>query len=257
MYAILHELLRDHSDGIIFKAFGLWHIFYLFLTVAAVFCCVRFLKPHALRKAVDVAIAIAFGLYMLDFFMMPFSYGHIEIEKLPFHGCTAMCVMSFLGRKIPALHKWKDSFTLMGFISNLVYLLVPMGTQWANVHPFSYRAVQTMLFHGSMAAYGFLALWSGDVKLQWKNWKRELLVISAMTLWAWIGNTLYTGSETWIPNWFFVVRDPFYIFPENISHYIMPPLVIVAFFAAEMVFYLVFNCRRIKNGIEKNEIVPV
>ncbi|MBE6974596.1 MAG: hypothetical protein E7436_03800 [Ruminococcaceae bacterium] len=257
MYAMLHELLRDHTEGIVFQAFGLWHILYLLLIFSAIFFCIRFLKPGALRKAVDAAIGIAFGLYMLDFFLMPLAYGNIDTEKLPIHACTAMCLLSFLSRRVPVLYKWKDSFTLLGLISNLVYVLVPMGIQWAGVHPFSYRAVQTLLFHGAMTAYGILALCSGDVKLQWKNWKRELLTVIGMTLWALLGNAVYNGLDGRLFNWFFVVRDPFYMLPESISPYIMPPLVIVSFFAAEMVCCLVFNCRRIKNGIEKNEIVSV
>ena len=34
-------------------------------------------------------------------------------------------------------------------------------------------------------------------------------------------------------NWFFVIRDPFYILPEPVAHWLMPPLNIAIFFAAE------------------------
>ena len=65
--------------------------------------------------------------------------------------------------------------------------------------------------------------------------------MTAMTGWAWLGNMLYNGAAgdyDHFFNWFFVVRDPFYILPERIAPYIMPFLVTAVFFAAEMLGYL-------------------
>ena len=103
-------------------------------------------------------IKFAFSLYILDLFLMPLAYGEIDIEKLPFHACTSMCVMCFLSYYNTFLEKYRTSFVLLGFISNLVYLLYPAGVMWYGVHPMSYRVIQTLLFHASMTVYCLLTL---------------------------------------------------------------------------------------------------
>lgn len=75
----------------------------------------------------DAFLHIAFGLYIADFFLMPFACGRIDIEKLPFHICTAMCVACFISRHNRHLRKYSLHFALLGFLSNLVYLIYPDG----------------------------------------------------------------------------------------------------------------------------------
>ena len=80
-----------------------------------------------------------------------------------------------------------------------------------------------------------------------REWKKDFAVIVAMTVWALLGNTLYNGQawgKTHFFNWFFVVQDPFYIFPERIAPMIMPFLNIVLFMAVETLVYVVFGNRK-------------
>ena len=63
-----------------------------------------------------------------------------------------------------------------------------------------------------------------------------------MTVWAIIGNYVYNGTSqnySHFFNWFFVVRDPFYLFPENIAPFVMPFLNILLFFMVEILIHLV------------------
>lgn len=241
MYSVLHDLLSDQTGGVIFRCFGIWHILYLTVIVCLIALCILRLSrkdQKTRQKAADKAVGLAFGLYVLDFFLMPFAYGEIDIEKLPFHACTAMCILCFLSRRTPFLMGFKDQFALLGLLSNLVYLIYPAGVGWYQIHPLSYRVVQTMLFHGSMTAYGLFALILGDVRLSWKNWWKDLLVLAGMAAWALLGNTLYNGAAgdyDHFFNWFFVVRDPFYLLPAQIAPYVMPFVVVIVFFAAEMI----------------------
>lgn len=243
MYDILTFLLSDKKGGIIFKCFDLWHIaFILFFICLAVFACL-FLKKQSHRqrsKVISTFICIAFGLYMLDFFAMPFAYGAIDIEKLPFHICTAMCVMCFWSRYNPTLGKFKRQFAALGFLCNLVYLIYPAGMMWHNIHPLSYRVVQTLLFHGTMMVYGLLVLVFEREDFSWKKCYRDLIVVTSMTSWALLGNTLYNHpAEEY--NWFFVVHDPFNLFPANASPFIMPFLNTVLFFGVEMLIYWILS----------------
>ena len=94
MYALLHQLLSDRKGGEVFVCFGVWHLGYMALVfgLAAFICLYLRNKPHPVRSRVAVAlVGTAFGLYIADFFLMPFAYEQIDMEKLPFHVCTAMC----------------------------------------------------------------------------------------------------------------------------------------------------------------------
>lgn len=240
MYPILHDLLSDRKGGAVFTCFGLWHWCYILLAVAAVLIAAVKMKKMGMQdreRALDRWINLAFGLYIADFFLMPFAYEAIDMEKLPFHVCTAMCVACFISRRWEPLKPWRGSLALLGFVSNLVYLLYPAGVMWQGVHPQSYRVIQTLSFHAIMAGYGFLTLCFGNQEVSCKHWRKDLSVISAMTLWAVLGNSLYNGQAGGYDhffNWFFVVRDPFYILPEAIAPWVMPIVNISVFFGVEM-----------------------
>ena len=170
--------------------------------------------------------------------------GEIDIEKLPFHACTAMCVAAFLSYRVKALERWRTSFVLLGLISNLVYLIYPAGVMWHAVHPLSYRVIQTLIFHSVMTVWGVVSLIYERERIELKKCYRDLAVIVGMTVWALIGNYTYNGTVgeySHFFNWFFVVRDPFYAIPDTISPFVMPFLNVAIFFAAEMLMHLALH----------------
>lgn len=253
MYSFLHNLLSDKKGGEIFTLFSTWHFFYILLTLLSVITILFVLKRKEKQtkyKVSSVLINIAFLLYVSDFFLMPIAYGEIDIEKLPFHACTAMCVMCFLSYRVKFLEKYRISFAILGFLSNCIYLIYPAGVMWHAVHPLSYRVIQTLIFHSIMSVYCLITLVSEYDKIDIKKCYRDLLVIVFMTSWALLGNYTYNGESEGYShffNWFFVVRDPFYAIPESISPFIMPILNIVLFFAVEMLFHLaILLVKRIK-----------
>ncbi|MBE6531047.1 MAG: hypothetical protein E7679_03005 [Ruminococcaceae bacterium] len=249
MYSFLHELLSDKKGGEIFTLFGFWHFLYIGLTLFAIIAILFLQKnKNEINKARTTKglINVAFAMYIIDLFLMPLAYGEIDIEKLPFHACTAMCVMCFLSYYVPFLKKYRMSFAMLGFVSNVVYLIYPAGVMWHAVHPLSYRVIQTLIFHSIMTIYGFLMLIYEDEKIDIKRCFRDLMVIVCMTVWALIGNYTYNGTSEGYShffNWFFVVRDPFGMFPETVAPFIMPFLNIALFFAVEMVLHLIIHRR--------------
>lgn len=75
------------------------------------------------------------------------------------------------------------------------------------------------------------------------------LAVVGLTVWALLGNYLYNGTSDGYShffNWFFVVRDPFNLFPETIAPFMMPVLNIVLFFGVEMLLNLVLKLERKK-----------
>ncbi len=242
MYPILHSIFQDKEGGEVFTCFSLWHFFYIFLVIATVAVTVYLCrnKNRSIReKVLKGFIAVAFGLYMLDFFLMPFAYGEIDIDKLPFHSCTSMSIMCFLSRNNHTMRKYRLNFALLGFLCNLMYLCYPSGVMSYEIHPLSYRAVQTLLFHSVMVMYGLLTLLIDSEKLSFKHWYRDLAILGILTVWATIGNALYSGTLESVDyshdfNWFFVKQDPFYALPEDIALYIAPWLNIIAFIGLEL-----------------------
>lgn len=240
MYPLIHELLSDRKGGAVFVCFGLWHWCYMLLAAASVTAAALHMRKmdgkargHTLRRW----IGLAFGLYIADFFLMPFAYEAIDMEKLPFHVCTATCVACFLSHRWERLKPWRSHLAMLAFVSNLVYLIYPAGVMWHQAHPQSYRVLQTLAFHGVMAGYGFLTLCFSSGERILKNWRKDLAVLVFQTGWAMLGNFLYNGKAGEYDhffNWFFVVRDPFYLLPEKISPLVMPFLNVAVFFFVEM-----------------------
>ncbi len=247
MYSFLHEFLKDKKGGEIFTLFGGWHWFYIILTAAVIITFLliqRRSSDKVKEKTSRFFIGLAFALYIADFFLMPLSYGEIVIEKLPFHACTATCVICFLSYRVKFLEKYRLSFVFLGLISNTVYLIYPAGVMWHAVHPLSYRVIQTLSFHGVMSIYGFLTLAKEYRNIEIKKCYRDFSAVCAMTAWALIGNYAYNGDSEGYShffNWFFVVRDPFSVFPENIAPFIMPFLNIFMFCSVEMLIHLVIR----------------
>ena len=189
MYNFLSNILSDKKGGDIFTLFSAWHFFYIALTVVAVAAVLLLLKgknENAKKRTTKAFICVAFGLYLADIFLMPLAYGEIDIEKLPFHVCTAMCVLCFLSNYNRFLGKFRLSFVMLGVISNLAYLIYPAGVMWHAVHPLSYRVIQTLIFHSIMTAYGALTLIYEHDKFSLKRCCRDLSVVVLMTLWAFI-----------------------------------------------------------------------
>lgn len=246
MYPILNEIFRDQKGDVIFTCFDIWHFLYMLVIFGGIILTICLLKNNseqAKGRATNIAISIAFALYMMDFFLMPFAYGEIDIDKLPFHACTSMCILSFWCRHNSFLSKFKTQFALIGLIANITYIIYPAGVMWYEIHPLSYRAVQTLMFHGTMVAYGIFALAFGEIKLEWKKCYKELIVLLILAVWAIMGNTLYSGAAGDYShdfNWFFVKMDPFGILPENIAPYVAPFVSITAFFGLDMVIYLLY-----------------
>lgn len=249
MYEILSRLLSDKDNGVfVFRAFSLCHIIYILLIAAAITLTIFYCKNKSQEiknKVINITVILALCLYITDFFLMPFSYGYIDIDKLPFHLCTSMSIMCVLARNIKCLSKFKTSFTIMGLIGALMYLSYPAGV--AEADGYSYRIIQTVIYHGLMVAQGIFAIAFNDLDLSLRNLKYDAFSVLGLTIWAFIGNTLYSGVVTETCNcvegctqtittyshdfnWFFVKHDALYVFSDEIDIYFAPFMMIAIVF---------------------------
>ena len=241
MFEIISGILGNEEGSLKFSPFGLWHIFYLILIFIPILITIYILwnkSEETKKKTINITINCAFGLYILDFFLMPFSYGYIDIDKLPFHLCTLTAIMCFICRNNKFFSKYKTQFTLLGLIGALMYITYPSGIADGEVYPFCYRIVQTMLFHGLMVAHGIFSLAFSDIVLKWKKIYKELIVIVIITLIAVVANNLYSGEREF--NWFFVSSDPFGIFNDEVGKFIMPPIMVGVIFLMNSLIYLLY-----------------
>lgn len=242
MYDIISGILSKEEGSLVLEAFGKWHLFYLLVIFGGILFTIFLLKNKSekVKKCtINVTINLAFGLYILDFFIMPFSYGYIDVDKLPFHICTMMGLMAFIGRHNKYLNRFITQFTLLGLIGALMYIVYPSGIADGKVFPFSYRIIQTMLYHGFVVAHGVFALAFGDIKLEWKKIYKELIMICIIAVIAIVANNFYSG-ELGDFNWFFVSMDPFGIFTETVAPYIMPFVMIFVIFMMNLLIYLIY-----------------
>lgn len=249
MYDFIQNILEDKTTGTFtFAPFNLCHILYLLLIIIGITVFIFIFKnksQNAKNKLIKYTVTIALCLYIADFFLMPFSEGEINIDKLPFHICTLMSIMCVLARNTKLFSKFKTSFTILGLIGAMMYLVYPAGVSEAD--GYSYRIVQTVIYHGLMVAQGVFAIAFNDLDLRWKTLKYDLIVILCLTLWAMLGNTLYSGTvkeacdcvegcTNMITvydhdfNWFFVKHDALYIIPDDIDIYFAPFMMIAAMF---------------------------
>lgn len=256
MYKIINSILADRQGDIIFKCFGIWHIIYLVIILGALLTALLILRKRSEKTkkiAIEVVITTAFVLYMAEFFLMPFAYGYIDVEKLPFHICTVSCILCFLSRHNKFLSKFKLQFAIIGLIGNFIYIFYPAGVEWKQVHPVTYRVIQTLIYHGLMAAYGLFVLTFEEKKLDIKKCYKDVIIILILVSWALLGNNLYNGFNddyTYKFNWFFVVKEPFGIIDLNISKFIMPFFMPVFLFSLDLlirgIYYLFKRPRKAK-----------
>ena len=257
MNELLEFLLSDKATGTFsFGAFTLCHIIYLVLIILAISLTVYFYRnksQEAKHKLVERTIILAFGLYMLDFFLMPLSYGFIDIYKLPFHLCTSMSIMCMLSRYNKRFAKFNTAFTIMGLVGALMYLTYPSGVlnyKGELFDGYCYRIIQTVIYHGLMIAYGVFSIAFKEIKLdlKWKSLKFDLIGIASLAVIAFIANHVYTTSneirvcdctpdcmEVIVTqgvdyNWFFVKHDALYIIPNDIDIYFTPFAMVAVIF---------------------------
>lgn len=243
--------------------FSIWHILYFVLIVGLSIGGAFILKNKSdkAKKITLSVLAIALVIsYLSDFFIQPFysSDGEMIIDKLPFHICTVLCpFVAFcqFNKKFSCL---RETVASLSIVASLMYITYP-GSALGGVAPWSYQVVQTFFYHGVLFAWGFLAVATKSVTLNFKNIWQPLVGIGAIALWATLGNSLYS-SEAHHYDWFFLTGSTFPFIPS----WLMPIVVIVAVFGMVALIYtinLVVNTiikkHRIKKGIVVEETMQM
>ena len=231
--------------------FSIWHIMYIVLiiglTIALAFIVKN--KSEKTKKNVLNVLAIsAISVYIADFFIMPLNgvgYGGY-LDKLPFHICTFTSIMipfaQFSKSNNKVTQSFKEIVACLAIVSSLMYMTYP-GSALGDIGTFSYKVVQTFVFHGLVFSWGFMSLATGSITLKIKNIWKQALGILFIIGWATLGNLAYAEY-----NWFFLVNPAFPFIPQSIN----PLAVWVGVFAMCAIIYgIYYAVKAICNKLKK------
>lgn len=214
MRDLFFKLLSDShfNTGIMVTAFSIPHIVYLLLITGAIVATAIIINKKGENAKNKVLRFLAYALilsYILDFFVHDFvwplgSDQHgMNIDKLPFHLCTAMGVVVVFAQFNKKFEKFLEPIVILAIVGPLMYLSYPAAI--GEAEPWCYKTVQTMFFHGTELAWGILCITSGKVQPKFKNVWKSAIGLVIITLWAKLGNLLLDH------NWFFLQEDALYI----------------------------------------------
>ena len=154
----------------------------------------------------------------------------IDIDKLPFHICTFISIMipfAQFNSKAKNGTSFREVVACLAIVSSLMYITYP-GSALGEIGTFSYKVVQTFVFHGLVFSWGVLSLTTGSISLKFKNIWKQLVGILIIMVWATFGNYTYDDY-----NWFFLKTSIFPFIPDAL----MPLAVLIAVFAMCAIIY--------------------
>lgn len=197
----------SHFDtGIRVTAFSAAHIVYLVLIIGAIVGAWFFLRKKSDAVKTKALRLLCYGIvvsYLSDFFVHEFVYGGLNTDKLPFHICTVLCPLSALAQFNRNGKRILEPVAMLSVLAPMMYLCYPASI--GDGEPWCYQAVQTMLYHGMLMAWGILNLALGTLRPHIRNIWKSAVLLAGITLWAKLGNILLEH------NWFFLEEDAFYI----------------------------------------------
>ena len=229
-------LFSEYNSSLQINLLDKWHFLYLFVILAAALVLSLIFSKKSLASKNRVLRLFAYltiGIYIADFFIMPLSdsYGHIGIDKLPYHICTLVSVMAAFVQFNPRLKAIKTPVVTLAVTSSIMWMCYP-GSALGGQPPFCYRTFQTFMFHGLLFIWAVLNLSLGEVRLKLREIWKEFVGILIIFVWACFGNAVYPGPQ----NWFFINGVLFDFIPVEA----MPVAVIVSVFLACLVIYGIY-----------------
>ena len=245
MRNLFFKLFSDTPTGcgVEIVSFNLWHFAYLILIFGLIALGIYLLRNKSVETKEQILRALAFLLifsYITDYFVHDFVYADIDeatgeyvgsglnMDKLPFHICTSMGIIVTFAQFSKKLDRFLEPIAALAIVGPMMYLVYP--STGVGGEPWCYRVVQTMFFHGTLMAWGILAVTTGKTSLRWKNvWHAEILLV-CITVWAKLGNELFD----W--NWMFLTENPFGVTALDLP-WLLPILVPTAIFAIVVAVY--------------------
>ncbi len=249
MFNFWRVVFGDYPGGNIWEImlFNAWHFLYIVLVLGltALVTMRGIRKEEGRNRALSLTAALLAGCYLLDFMIQPFMTDSfsMNIDKLPFHICIVMCPFVLLVQFCKKAEWLKMPVVVFSLVASLMYITYP-GSALGGITFYSYRVVQTFLFHGLLFAYGFLNLAWGVVELKWRHFWKCAVMLVCLELWAGLGNFSYNHEGEHF-DWLFITGSTYPFIPKPL----MPLVVFAAIMGmAAIIHCLYFLVRHIAEG---------
>ena len=237
MREVLLKIFNNNIGGPEFNALTIWHIlFFLIMAGATTFMALFFSKKsEKTRKLVlDIYAIVIIGLYLSDFLVHPFMNGEnaLIVDKLPYHICTISSILIAITRIFPNHTKHiQTAVPILGMAGAIMYMTYPNGV---GGYVFSYKVLQTMLYHSCLITYGVCTMAYGFVKPDFKKIYVEAIMIACLDLISVGANIAYRTPEHHY-DWFFTTGSSF-----GMNEYVMPFIIFGIFMAMCASLYLIY-----------------
>ena len=225
------------------EAFNVWHFIYIIIIAGAIIgagFAMRGRKAETHKKVLNILSVCVLCWYIVNFFLQPFVRGNnqLNIDKLPFHICTLMSIVAVFAQ-FSKKDWFKETSVTLAMAGALMYMTYP-ATAFGGAAPWSFKVIETMVYHSALLSWGILSLTTGQVKLHYKNMWMPLVGLVIIAVWATIGNVCYNVSylgdgEHSHYDWMFLTSSSFPFVPP----YIMPFAVIVCVYGVIACFYII------------------
>ncbi len=245
MREFLKWLLQTHEEPFDITLFSPFHIGYLIIAASLPLFFAWRLRKNGNKnteKVLRILSIVTISLYIGDFFTHPLVRDDfsMNVDKLPFHICTLMGIVSTFVQFNPKLERFREPVAFLSVVAPLMYMCYP-GTAIGTESPFCYAVLQTFIYHGTLYAWGVLNIATGRVKPNIRNWYKSLIGICMIAVWASLGNLTYNGDGEHY-DWFFLTGSTFPFVPT----FLMPFAVIAAVFSVDMMVYGIYYwCKHI------------
>lgn len=240
MYDFWHALFRDYDGGNVWeiKLFNMWHFLYIILIFGLTALITRrgLVKKEKQTSWLNRIAGALAAFYLLDFMIQPFMTDSfsMNIDKLPFHICIVMCPFVLLVQFCKKAHFLKMPVAVFSLVASLMYITYP-GTALGGITFYSYRVVQTFVYHGLLFAFGFLNLAWGVVELRWsKIWHCAVMLV-CLELWAALGNFSYNHGDVHY-DWLFITGSTYPFIPKTL----MPVVVFAAIMLMVVIIFALY-----------------
>ncbi|MBQ8163865.1 MAG: YwaF family protein [Clostridia bacterium] len=250
MNEFIRKILSTKTGSVSIDVFDPWHIAYIILIIGGGIALSVYYKnkPTEVKTKFLNILAIALPcVYILDFFLMPLAGTGYSgyIDKLPFHICTFMSIWVPFAQFNKKFEKVKDVICCLTLVASLMYITYP-GSALGDILPWSYKVIQTFVFHGLMFIWSLVSIATDMIQLDIRKIWKEAVALAGMTAWALIGNYMFDNwdGEGGGYDWFFVKGGLIGIDETPWGPFVMPLLVFIAIFAMCAIIHGLNICLR-------------
>lgn len=240
MSNLFHNIFGNVPSNHSMHIYGIEHcLFLIFSIIFVVLICVIFYRKsqNTKEKISNILAIILVSLYIFDFFVQPFWYGGLCIDKLPFHICTLLSILimfvSFCGK----FKKYKSIIVAYSILAAAIFVLAPINYFEHKIAWYSYSIIQPFIYHAILLTWGIFTLITKQVSLKLNEIWQPILGLIPIALWGTMGIVIYDN------NFMFLTTDISAFAPQFL---LIPSIAVLACLCLLFLYLLVLLIEKIR-----------